>query len=351
MAVSIILFIIIFCVLVISHEFGHFIVAKKNGIHVVEFFVGMGPTLFSFVKGDTKYSLKLLPIGGACVFEGEDGLQTENGELSEGAFPNASVWARIATVFAGPLFNFITAYLMALIIVWACGVYTTEIQGVTEGGAAQAAGMQAGDVITRIDGKRVHMWDDIRLAALTNRGEPIEIEYERQGEKNNVTIQPIFSSEDNAYYMGVVGMGDLLVCNVPQTFQYGFYAMGYSVRATLKSLSMLVQGQLSKDDVSGPVGMVKYVDETYDAVKDYGAVNVALNMINIALMLSISLGIMNLLPLPALDGGRLVFLLIEAVRGKPVPPEKEGMVHLGGMMALMVLMALVFVNDLTKFFK
>ncbi|MGN0376067.1 MAG: RIP metalloprotease RseP [Suilimivivens sp.] len=351
MAVSIILFIIIFCVVVVSHEFGHFIVAKKNGIHVPEFFVGMGPTLFSFTRGGTKYSLKLFPVGGACVFEGEDGLNTEKGEPSEGAFPNASVWARIATIFAGPLFNFITAYVMALIIVWACGIYTPVISDVTDGGAAQAAGIQAGDVITRIDGKKIHMWDDIRLAALTNRGEPLEIEYERQGEKHTVVLTPTYSEEGGSYYIGVLGGTDLLVCNVPQTFQYGFYAMEYSVKATVKSLSMLVQGQLSKDDVSGPVGMVKFVDDTYDAVKDYGAVNVALNMINIAMMLSISLGIMNLLPLPALDGGRLVFLLIEAIRGKPIPPEKEGMVHLGGMMAFMVLMVLVFINDISKFFR
>ena len=179
----------------------------------------------------------------------------------------------------------------------------------------------------------------------------MEIEYVRQGEKHAVTLTPVYDTDAGTYYIGVQGGKELLVCNVPQTFQYGFYAMGYSVKATIKSLSMLVQGQLSKDDVSGPVGMVKYVDDTYDAVKDYGMINVVLNMINIALTLSISLGIMNLLPLPALDGGRLVFLLIEAVRGKPIPPEKEGMVHLGGMMALMVLMALVFVNDITKFFR
>ena len=351
MAVSILLFIIIFCVVVVSHEFGHFIVAKKNGIHVLEFFIGMGPTLLSFTKGGTKYSLKLLPIGGACVFEGEDGLQAEKGELSEGAFPNASVWARIATVFAGPLFNFITAYLMALILVWECGIYTPAISGVTEGGAAEEVGIQEGDIITKIDGHKVHMWDDIRLAALTSRGEEMKIEYERQGEKHTACLRPVYDADADAYYIGVQGGRDLLVCNVPQTFQYGFYVMEYSVKATVKSLSMLVQGQLSKDDVSGPVGMVKYVDDTYDAVKDYGMINVVLNMINIALTLSISLGIMNLLPLPALDGGRLVFLLIEAVRGKPIPPEKEGMVHLGGMMALMVLMALVFVNDITKFFR
>ena len=107
MIVSIILFIIIFCVIVVAHEFGHFIVAKSNGIHVVEFFVGMGPTLVSFTKGDTKYSIKLLPLGGACVFEGEDGLNTKEGEVSEGAFPNAPVWTRFATVLAGPVFNFL----------------------------------------------------------------------------------------------------------------------------------------------------------------------------------------------------------------------------------------------------
>ena len=147
MAVSIILFIIIFFVVVVSHEFGHFIVAKKNGIHVVEFFVGMGPTLFSFYKGDTKYSLKLLPIGGACVFEGEDGLQKEKGELSEGAFPNAPVWARFSTVFAGPLFNFLTAYVMAIILVYNCGITLPEVRTVYEGSQAEEAGLMEGDII------------------------------------------------------------------------------------------------------------------------------------------------------------------------------------------------------------
>ena len=126
--------------------------------------------------------------------------------------------------------------------------------------------------------------------------------------------------------------------------------MKFYAEATFKSLKMLVTGQLSRDDVSGPVGIVKVVDDVYDTAKSYGALDVALNMINIALLLSVNLGIMNLLPLPALDGGRLVFLLVEAVRGKPVPPEKEGMVHLAGMMALMVLMVLVLFNDISKFF-
>lgn len=350
MVVSIICFLIIFCVIVVSHEFGHFIVAKKNGIHVVEFFIGMGPTLFSFHKGGTKYALKLLPIGGACVFEGEDGLEKEKGELSEGAFPNAPVWVRFATVLAGPVFNFITAYIMAVIIVGLCGVVLPVIQTVSDDMPAREAGLQAGDVIREMDGTRIHLQDQVYLLSMLNKGEPMEIVYERDGVENKVVINPIYDEEAGRYYIGITH-GEFLDCSPLQTLQYAFYTMEYTVQATFKSLSMLVKGQLTKDDIAGPVGIVKVVDETYDVAKTYGASSVVLSMINIALLLSVNLGILNLLPVPALDGGRLVFLLIEAIRGKPIPPEKEGMVHLAGMMALMVLMALVLFNDISKFFR
>ncbi len=350
MAVSILLFFLIFFVVVISHEFGHFIVAKKNGIHVVEFFIGMGPVLFSFVKGDTKYSLKLFPIGGACLFEGEDGLEKEKGEFSEKAFPNAPVWVRFATIFAGPLFNFLTAYIMALIIVSVCGSTIPQIQKVYEGSAAEAAGLAEGDLITEINGKPIHLGEEVRLTTqLNTKGETLTITYERNGEENRAAVKPVYDESDGRYYMGIA-TGQYLDCNVPQTFQYAFYTMEFYVKATYKSLGMLVTGQLSKDDVSGPVGLVKTVDDVYDVTKAYGALTVAVNMLDIALLLSVNLGIINLLPLPALDGGRLVFLLIEAIRGKPVPPEKEGIVHLAGMAALMVLMVVVLFNDITKFF-
>lgn len=350
MVVSIICFLIIFCVIVVSHEFGHFIIAKKNGIHVVEFFIGMGPTLFSFHKGGTKYALKLLPIGGACVFEGEDGLEKEKGELSEGAFPNAPVWVRFATVLAGPVFNFITAYIMAVIIVGLCGVVLPVIQTVSDDMPAREAGLQAGDVIREMDGTRIHLQDQVYLLSMVNKGEPMEIVYERDGVENKVVINPVYDEQAGRYYIGITH-GEFLDCSPLQTLQYAFYTMEYTVQATFKSLSMLVKGQLTKDDIAGPVGIVKVVDETYDVAKTYGASSVVLSMINIALLLSVNLGILNLLPIPALDGGRLVFLLIEAIRGKPIPPEKEGMVHLAGMMALMVLMALVLFNDISKFLR
>ena len=345
-----ILFILIFGVVVIAHEFGHFLLAKAGGIHVVEFAVGMGPTICSFQKGGTKYSLKIFPIGGACMFEGEDGVEKEKGEMSERAFPNAPVWVRFAAIFAGPLFNFLTAYVMAMILVSVCGITTPEVQMVNEGSRAQEAGLQAGDILTEINGKRIYLGGEVTLLSqLNTKGESLMVTYERDGQEHTVEIVPTYDETTNRYYMGIVA-GGYLKCNVPQTFQYAFYTMKFYVETTFKSLQMLVTGQLSRNDVAGPVGIVKMVDDAYDTARPYGVVEVILNMMNIALLLSVNLGIMNLLPLPALDGGRLVFLLIEAIRGKPVPPEKEGLVHLAGMMALMVLMVLVLFNDITKFF-
>lgn len=349
MVVSIILFIIIFCVIVIAHEFGHFLIAKTNGIHVVEFFIGMGPTLLSFTKGDTKYSLKLLPLGGACVFEGEDGLNTKEGERSEGAFPDAPVWVRFATVLAGPVFNFLLAYLLAVILVSNTGVLLPVVSSVQEGSSAEAAGLCVGDRIVKMDGKGIHLYQQVVLNSQLNvDGDPFEIVYERDGERHTVVVTPSFDEEAQRYLMGIT-TGEYLECNVLQNFQYAFYMMNFEVEMTFKSLGMLVTGQLSLNDMSGPVGIVKVVDDTYTEAKVYGTSTVVLSMIELALLLSVNLGVMNLLPLPALDGGRLVFLLVEAVRGKPVPPEKEGIVHLAGMAALMILMVVVLFNDISKF--
>ncbi len=335
--------------IVVAHEFGHFLIAKTNGIHVVEFFIGMGPTLLSFTKGDTKYSLKLLPLGGACVFEGEDGLNTKEGEVSEGAFPNAPVWVRFATVLAGPVFNFLLAYVLAVILVSNTGVLLPVVSSVQEGSGAEEAGLCVGDRIVKMDGKGVHLYQQVVLNSQLNvKGEPFEITYERNGERDTVVVQPSYDEEAQRYLMGIT-TGEYLECNVLQNFQYAFHMMNFEVEMVFKSLGMLVTGQLSMDDLSGPVGIVKVVDETYTEAKAYGASTVVLSMIELALLLSVNLGVMNLLPLPALDGGRLVFLLVEAVRGKPVPPEKEGIVHLAGMAVLMILMVVILFNDISKF--
>ncbi len=350
MIVSLLIFFIIFGILVTTHELGHFLIAKANGIRVLEFFVGMGPVLWKKTKGETTYSIRLLPIGGACVFEGEDALDSENQEFDERSFPNANVWARIATLFAGPFFNFITAFIIAIIVVanstWAFPV----ISGLTENSAAAEAGLQEGDTIVSVDGEKIHQASEVNLISQFNEGNPMEIVYERDGEQHVTKLTPRYDEETNRYYMGVY-IGKYERIGAAKVIPYAFYDVIYYFKATYRSLALLVQGKLSMNDVSGPVGMVKIVDDTYEAVSPYGLSSVVLTMLELVILLSVNLGVMNLLPFPALDGGRLIFQFIEVVRGKPVPREKEGMVHLVGMVVLLAFMVVVVFNDVSKFMR
>lgn len=350
--VTLILFVLIFGVVVVSHEFGHFLLAKANGIHVIEFSVGMGPNLFSFQKGDTKYSLKLLPIGGACMFEGEDGLnEKEDGEDHSGSFLNANVWARISTVVAGPLFNFILGFIVAFIMVnMLVAVRDPIATEVVDGGAAQEAGLQPGDRILALNGSKIHLFEEIQLFCMTYRGGEVTVQYERDGVKGTTTLTPQYD-ESAGYYMVGIMNADFVEMSGLNSFRYAWYEMRYCVKMTWKSLEMLVQGQVSRQDVAGPVGIaVNVVGKTYETAKDYGWQSVLLSMLNITLMLTVNLGILNLLPVPALDGGRLVFLLWEAITHRPVPPEKEGIVHFIGLMFFMVLMVFLLFNDLVNIF-
>lgn len=350
---TIILFILIFGVIVLSHEFGHFIVAKKNGIHVVEFAIGMGPTLFHIDRGGTKYSIKLLPFGGACMFEGEDRLAAEEQEEAPGgSFLAAPVWVRIATIFAGPFVNLLLGFMIALILVAYRGTDLPVIQMVSEGSAAEEAGLMAGDVVTRMNGEKIHVYREVRLNSMLNSdGKDFSISYLRNGQEYSVTLTPRYSKDDDRYYIGLMGIGEYASCRGLSIVRYGFYESQFVVKNTIKSLQMLVTGKLGRDDVSGPVGMASYVGETYEEVKEYGFLTVLMTMLELIVILSINIGIMNLLPLPALDGGRLVFLLLEVVRGKPVPPEKEGFVHMAGLILFFLLMLFVMYNDIMRIIK
>lgn len=360
---AILAFVIIFGVVVVAHEFGHFIVAKVNGIKVLEFSIGMGPKLVKFTKGDTEYSLRLLPIGGACMFEGEDGLFEEDEETErlqdenplerpktsqEGSFQNASVWVRIATVIAGPLFNIILGYILAIIIVMTCGTIIPKVMEVHEGYPAYEAGLQAGDIITEINGEDIHLFREIQINTMLYSGGEWEIEYERNGERYTTTLTPVQSN--GSYIIGITG-GELHESKGFDLFEYSWYEVRYWLNTTFKSLQMLFTGQLTKDDVAGPVGVAGVISDTIEETKQYGFLTVLINMVNIALLLSINLGIMNMLPIPALDGGRLVFLLIEAVIRRPVPKKAEAIVHMIGFALLMLLMVFVLFNDISKFFR
>ena len=342
--VGIVIALLIFSAIIIFHELGHFLLAKKNGIGVTEFALGMGPNLLSFKKGETEYCLKALPIGGLCAMVGED-----TDDLSENSFNSKSVWQRISVVAAGPIFHFILAFIFSLILVGMVGYDTPVVYMTEEGGPAYEAGITAGDVIKEVNGKKIHMFKEFRTEVLMNKdGESMTILLERDGKEMTTVVMPELAA-DGTYKMQIYG-GAYEKTGLFETLKYGILEIRYWITTTVKSFGMLFSGGVSKDDVSGPVGIVSMIDDTYQQSASDGVLYIVLNMMNIGIMLSANLGVMNLLPIPALEGGRLVFLVVEAIRGKPIPPEKEGWVHTAGFVFLMGLMVFILYNDLMKLF-
>ena len=340
---SYILALIIFSAIVIFHEFGHFLLAKWNGIEVIEFSLGMGPRLLSHVWGDTRYSLKLLPIGGSCQMVGE-----EEASDSAGAFGNKSVWARIAVVAAGPVFNFILAWVLALIIVGSVGYDNTMVDIIPDSAAAEA-GMEDGDQIISINGSRTWLYREVSLYSSLHQGQTATVVFERNGEKQTVVLTPK-QSDTGAYLYGFSRTVQREKGGALETVGYSCAEIRYWLKATVESLKMLIGGQVGLEEMSGPVGIVSTIGDTYKESRVDGWYYVIMNMIMIAILLSVNLGVMNLLPIPALDGGRLVFLILEAIRGKAIPQEKESMVHFTGFVLLMGLMAVILFSDLHKLF-
>ncbi|MBT9778312.1 PDZ domain-containing protein [Clostridium sp. MCC353] len=340
---------LVFGLIVLIHEFGHFLFAKLNGIKVVEFSIGMGPRLYSFMKGETRYSLKILPFGGSCMMLGED-----EEESDDRAFNNKSVWARISVIAAGPVFNFILAFLFAVIIVGVAGYDPPEVAGTMEGYPAAEAGLETGDMITRLNDQKIKTYRDVMVYLAFHQGEDLRVTYERPsvGKTYQTLITPKYSKEEGSYLMGLQFYGTYQKTgSFMEMLEYSVYEIEYNVRSTIQGLGMLIQRKIKPEDaVAGPIKIVTMIGGTVNESRQYGLENMLLTVCNWCLILSASLGIMNLLPIPALDGGRLVFLIIEAVRGKPVDREKEGMIHMAGMVVLMTLMVLVLFNDIKSFF-
>ena len=424
---KILIALLVFSVIVLFHELGHFLLAKRNGIAVTEFSLGMGPRLLSTEKGGTRYSLKLFPIGGSCMMVGED-----EDDDSEGSFNNASVWARISVVAAGPIFNFILAFVFAMIITSVVGYDPARVLQVTEGSPAAQAGLKEGDIIKEFQGRHISIGRDLD-SYMTLHGlkdEEISLTYERDGKKHDIQFQ---ANSESRYMLGFTYLsegipeitqvmlnsamtkagvmpGDIIreingtavadsqeiqaylqehpldgteitlgierdgkvetisaspqmTKHVDSGFIYNIYrektnflgVMKYSavevrywVSTTVESLMMLIKGQFSVNDLSGPVGIIDVIGDSYEEAKSEGAMMVWMQMLYWAILLSANLGVMNLLPIPALDGGRLVFLLIESVRKKRLNPNVEGMIHFAGFVLLMMLMVFVMFNDFRR---
>lgn len=341
---SIIIALLIFSLIVIFHELGHFLLAKRGGIGVTAFSLGMGPAILKKQIGETEYCLRIFPFGGSCAMVGED----EDCD-AENAFNKKGVWTRISVVAGGPVFNFILAFIGSVIMIACIGIDKPVILETMDGYPAYEAGVRAGDRIISMNGRKIGVYRDVSMYIQLHQGETIDLVYERDGERYEVLIVPEMS-EDGYYLMGITG-GVYSKCDNPlELIKYGGSQVGYWIHMVFDSLRMMVTGQVKREDVGGPVRIVGMIGDTYEESAEYGAFAVFINMLNMVIFLSANLGVMNLLPIPALDGGRLVFLLIEAVTRKRVPADKEGYIHLAGFAVLMALMVLILVNDISLMF-
>ena len=346
--INILIALLVFGLIIFFHELGHFLLAKKNGIYVQEFAVGMGPTLFSFKKAETKYCLKAIPMGGYCMMLGED----EDVE-DEHSFSTKSVWQRMAVVIAGPIFNFILAFVFAIVLMAVYGYDKPVITKFSEVSPAKEAGLQVGDVITSYNGSTVYNFREILIYNQFNKdGEQVTLTVDRDGKKFEVTFQP--EKTETGYVMGIDG-GTTVKGNVLDTLKNSGYELRYNIKTTFLSLKYLVTGKLGIKNLSGPVGIVSMMSDTIDEAKEsaggdasIAVLNVVLNMINFSVMLSANLGVMNLLPFPALDGGRTVLLLVEGIFKKKLSADIEGWINTIGFFLLIVLMIVVMFQDIFR---
>ena len=341
--ISIISAVLIFCVIVVVHEFGHFIVARKCGIDVQEFAIGMGPVIFKKQGKHTLFTLRLLPLGGFCSM-GEDE-ESDN----ENSFRKKSVWRRIAVIAAGAIMNLILGFILSLIIFLVAGkVTTTIIAEIVPGSGCETAGMAVGDRITKVNGLHIFTANDIIYELRNDEDGVLDFVVERDGEKltfNGVKFGLTVDEEtgervlnyDFKVYMKNMTAAELLPAAANKFMYYS--------RLILMSLRDLISGKYGLNNLQGPVGIVTVISESaQESGFDIGY------LLDIAMLISVNVGIFNLLPLPALDGGRLVFLIIEAIRRKPIKAETEGMVHFAGFALLMLLMIIVTFNDVKNIF-
>lgn len=321
-------------VLIMMHEAGHFLAARACGIEVQEFAIGMGPTIFSRTgKKGTKFSLRALPVGGFCQFYGEDE-ETPDGR----GFNDHPVWKRALTVASGPLMNFVLAVLIIVIYlsVWGLPTVVPRVAAMEEN--AQLAGLMIGDEVLYVNGVEVVDTTTITQEIGQSGGQPVTLTVERGGAEVDVVITPFYDEEAGRYRVGFTFGQDRVRIALWQS-------LPFSVRYNVESVTMIVdtlknllfKGQ-GVEDVTGPVGTVYVIQEATQE----GGVDVFLEL---AAMISVNLGVMNLLPIPGLDGSRLLFLLVEAVRRKPVKRELEGAIHFAGLCLLMILMVVLVYKD------
>jgi regulator of sigma E protease len=358
-AVQIVVFLLMLSVLVVLHEYGHFLLARLNGVRVTDFAVGFGPTLLKWTspRSGTNYRINALPLGGYCQMKGEDGKSTEaeqqrefrSGEVFDhDNFQAKTPLQRLGIVLAGPVANFIVALVLlfggALIFGTPGEVPTTQIFQLKPDMPAARAGMRAGDLIVSVDGRTISDGNVLVQLIHESAGKRLHVVFERAGVQREVDVVPVASTLPDGKRVGLIGFLPL-----PETHRVGVAEAWRSswsqfsgiFTTTLGALQALVtHPQSVAGQVRGPIGMAQASMQA----QQFGPYI----FLSLAALISISLGIFNLLPIPALDGGRAAFILVEMLRGKPIDPEKEALVHVGGFAALLAVMLLVSYHDIAR---
>lgn len=374
--------IVMFLIMVSLHEFGHFIVAKCLDFKILEYAIGFGPVIFKKQKGETQYAVRAVPLGGFCRFEGE-----EEESSDPRAFSNQAVWKRILVVVAGGIFNVILGFLVFVVMLPTLSpMQTNEIQSVVPNSYIEDSGILPGDKIVKINDKRIGFYNDISLYrddiskdekfTLTIKRDGKRIEVPAMLTEQRITVR--YTGEHIEYISSINGVTETeyidysedipkkeemlgkeetttryIIGFTPKSEEvnalniwgYAWNETKFVVKLVYRSLWDLVTGKTGMEQMSGPVGIVSEVNNAVHQENDSW-----LYVLNLTALLSINLGVFNLLPLPALDGGRLLFMIIELIRRKPIPPEKEGIVHAIGMLLLLALVIFVSFNDVMKLF-
>jgi regulator of sigma E protease len=338
--------IFVFGILVFIHELGHFAVAKWTGIRVLEFSLGMGPKLFGLKRGETLYAVRLLPLGGYVRMAGmdpEEGEENLAPSSDSGSFMNKTVLQRMAVIFAGPLMNFVLALLLFIAVFTYIGVPvesdSNEIGAVIKDKPAYKIGLQPGDKIVSINGTQTAKWADLTKIIHTSPDKELLVKIERKGELRELKVTP---QTDPQTKQGLIGIQGTQAFAKKGTLESAVFGMQRTVDFTkfiMLSLFQMITGKIPAD-VGGPVAIVNAIGE--------GAAQGFANLLGLTGMLSIQLGLLNLFPIPALDGSRLVFLAVEGLRGKPLDPAKENFIHLIGFALLLLLMVFITYNDILR---
>lgn len=331
---TIVSFLLVFSLIVLIHELGHFLAARWHGIFVKEFSIGMGPRLWSYQGSQTLYSLKAFPIGGSVQMEGEqEAVEAEN------SFSTKKAWQRFTVIVAGPLMNFVLALVLLFGVYFYQGTQTTTIEALIPDMPAISSGLTMGDTITEIDGQTIKSWNDIVTAIDTAKNPTIEIKVRRLEETLSFRV-PV--QEDQETQRKMVGIRPRIERSLGNAFKGAFTVTGQLSVAIVEFIPRLISGKESMDNVAGPVGLAVVIGQQ----ASLGIVN----LLHFTAFISVNLGIMNLLPFPALDGGRLVFIGYEMIFRRRANQRFEEGLHYIGFMLLMLLMVMVVISDFGRFF-